>query len=893
MKPELGNWSVTMVSDINGHGTYGEISEPVALGDRVLFVASTPDLGSELWTSDGTVLGTVPVKDICPGPGDSSPADLTEFKGRIYFSADDGMAGRELWQTDGTAAGTRRLKDIHPGRDGSAPAHLTAAGDVLFFTATDGAGRALYKTDGTESGTIPVKRLDAGPGYGAKPLFAGVGNTLFFTNYSPAEGYELWKSDGTDAGTVLVKDINPGPQSGVPSDPAVLGNTLFFTAYEPQHGVQVWKTDGTAEGTVMVKETCPKTLPNGNNDGIFDLTPLGSRVIFRVVTHKPVSVQIWSTDGTAERTVRLTQFLRMSGGDRREFIRLGDRVVFQGSTRMLTSSFRTNDPNYDPPSLWATDGTPAGTKKLKAGAGYNQRAALGNEIYFSGTVGDLTAAAATGHELCRTDGTEAGTTLFKDLRPGRESSEPRSLTAAGKLLFFVADDGRGPALWRTDGADAGTLRLAQFPAGTQGSDPAGLTACNTPGGGRVFFTAAGDRHDPYQPTGPQVWASDGTAAGTRRLTEFPADVHFTQWGNARPVAPFTAAARAVFFSVEPEVIHDIAGLWVSDGTPSGTRRIRKDLLAYDRAEVSGKLIFAGVEVEKGKSPAGGVGLQLWQSDGTDRGTTILSKLSDLPGGAAPRAFAMAGGRLFFCARHDDPHVRWLYATDGTPGGAVQLKKMDVSASAALGKDLIAAALGEDRKTLELWKSDGTPDGTVKIRAFPARSFVRDMAAAGGRVYFSAFTPEFGLELWKTDGTAAGTSLVKDIVPGVEGSYVGHLTAYEDRLYFTAMLPGQLPGLWTTDGTAIRTKSSVRFWPRGVNPGVCSLTKAAGLLFLSAGGNDCEPWASNGSKTRRLADLRPGPAGSEPRDYCEMGGAVYFSANDGVHGRELWKAERIP
>src|SRR5205814_94197 len=54
----------------------------------------------------------VPMNDINPGPGGSSPFGFTISNNALYFSADDGTNGFELWKSDGTEAGTVRVKGI-------------------------------------------------------------------------------------------------------------------------------------------------------------------------------------------------------------------------------------------------------------------------------------------------------------------------------------------------------------------------------------------------------------------------------------------------------------------------------------------------------------------------------------------------------------------------------------------------------------------------------------------------------------------------------------------------------------------------------------------------------------------------------------------------------------
>ena len=56
----------------------------------------------------------------------------------------------------------------------------------------------------------------------------------------------------------------------------------------------------------------------------------------------------------------------------------------------------------------------------------------------------------SGAELWKTDGTEAGTVLVKDINPGSLESFPVALGVVGETLFFRASDGvSGAELWKT------------------------------------------------------------------------------------------------------------------------------------------------------------------------------------------------------------------------------------------------------------------------------------------------------------------------------------------------------------------------------------------------------------------------------------------------------------
>jgi len=122
--------------------------------------------GVELWRTDGTTAGTLLVKDINPGPASSNPTNLVNVDGTLFFAAtvttNGANTGTELWKSDGTAAGTVLVKDIGPGPTNSTPQNLVNVNGTLFFTALDSSsGRELWKSDGTSNGTVMV--LDIAP----------------------------------------------------------------------------------------------------------------------------------------------------------------------------------------------------------------------------------------------------------------------------------------------------------------------------------------------------------------------------------------------------------------------------------------------------------------------------------------------------------------------------------------------------------------------------------------------------------------------------------------------------------------------------------------------------------------------------------------------------------
>jgi ELWxxDGT repeat protein len=204
---------------------------------------------AQLWTSDGTAEGTVLLKRFASSIANPLGPDLVQVvvRGTDLFVAGAGEGdpgGEELWKSDGTVAGTVRVKDINPGSAGSSAQWLRAAGDRVFFSAiTPATGRELWVTDGTDAGTNLVVDLRPGTAGSDPTVWGAAGGRVYFTATDGISGRELWSTDGTPAGTTLVHDVRPGaPGSNatVPLPIARPGGGLLFWADDGVHGSEPW-----------------------------------------------------------------------------------------------------------------------------------------------------------------------------------------------------------------------------------------------------------------------------------------------------------------------------------------------------------------------------------------------------------------------------------------------------------------------------------------------------------------------------------------------------------------------------------------------------------------------------------------------------------------------------
>lgn len=195
-------------------------------------------------------------------------------------------------------------------------------------------------------------------------------------------------------------------------------------------------------------------------------------------------------------------------------------------------------------------------------------------------------------------------------------------------------------------------------------------------------------------------------------------------------------------------------------------------------------------------------------------------------------------------------------------------------------------------------SNGTPGAAKVVTTFPTTRQIPSpthlTTVASGLVFFGADAGiGSGTELWVSDETGVGTHAVADLRAGSRSSWPRDLLAFgTNAVLFSAELDGLGREPCWSDGDTVRPLGDLRPGPLGSAPR--ELTRIGSLAVFSAndGVHGDELWITNGTAagTRLLRDLRPGPVGSSPHGFLAAGGEVWFSAHDGVSGFELWKTD---
>ena len=122
-------------------------------------------------------------------------------------------------------------------------------------------------------------------------------------------------------------------------------------------------------------------------------------------------------------------------------------------------------------------------------------------------------------------------------------------------------------------------------------------------------------------------------------------------------------------------------------------------------------------------------------------------------------------------------------------------------------------------------------------------------------------------------------------------------AEADDLFYYIGQDGSDQELWVTDGSTNDNERLTNLQESGETGAIKHLTATDDALFFAANDeeNGWELWTSEGTKesTRRLTDLQEGKSDSLPDTDVPIigthGDYVYFAADDGTHGTELWRA----
>ncbi|MCC7465772.1 MAG: T9SS type A sorting domain-containing protein [Saprospiraceae bacterium] len=516
------------------------------------------------------------------------------------------------------------------------------------------------------------------------------------------------------------------------------------------------------------------------------------------------------------------------------------------------------------PKLYVSDGTANGTQVLGFSVFNPQNlTSVGSILFFSAAGSPVN----NNIELFRTNGTELSTMIVTEINPNGAISEPRNLVNVNGTLFFSANNGVNRQIWKSNGTAAGTIKMTNTNFGFQVEEMAHIN-------GTVFF--AGVIQTPIQnTTGNKVFRlnalnniTEFNTAGSKNLTPFANNMVFVTEGQLG-----TSISRV---SPNGNQFTDIKTFSVA-GLPSSLR-------------VAGSTLFfvAGTNDN---------GRELWKTDGN-----TATMVQDFVSGPS-NAFISD-----MCARSNDV----LFASNG-PGGN-ELRRSTGALNAIQTVRIIRHAGSNPTEFVkmgaftyfaadngingrELWKTDGNIGNATLVADIitgsngsnPTNLIVVTNAAGVQTLFFVAQSPSNGRELFKLENTLNAAPIrISDIIVGAGNAGIGNMTNVNGTLHFTATqgLPGLGDRIFRVNVGRTNVETT-----GGPMTAVSNLVAMGSTLFFTqspqVGGRILNKLVNGATSTIRTFAVPAGLPDPVPQQLTVIGSRLFFSAGDGQLSRRLW------
>ncbi|MBE0643468.1 MAG: PKD domain-containing protein [Bacteroidetes bacterium] len=388
-------------------------------------------------------------------------------------------------------------------------------------------------------------------------------------------------------------------------------------------------------------------------------------------------------------------------------------------------------------------------------------------------------------------------------------------------------------------------------------------------------------------TGMEPWRSDGTVIGSYLLKNLnKARVSPTTASGSYSEGGITTIGSSTFFGCIESIVQKRSGLVVdyglykTDGTPSGTVEIFNGMGVQKLIGLNGNLVVDGWDW-----PAS-LGRELWQYTGSS---------------IAPIGTLSAGS---YAAENDNPYLQWY--TSYHIYNTYDFHSPVTAAGCAFFNTR------SENEGNELWCTDGSTLRQITgLTNGSTSTYPVFMTPMDGVLYFVALDETHGSELWRfplTDPMHSGTAtLVNDLYAGSGRSEPCWLTVYNGDLYFSAFTPATGRELFRYDGTAITLVADIATGVASSNPNHAptdkklytddnayrfTMTEFNGKLYFAAddGMNGNELWSYDAATNMAAMvwDVNSGAEGSDPRFLTVYNGKLYFTAYTPLFGRAWYE-----
>jgi len=838
--------------------------------NKFFFYAKTPNLGNEIWYSDGTENNTKLLKDISEGITSSNPIPFFNevamvFNNQLFF-----LSQNSLWKSNGTENGTIKIKDIEEER----PFLITPLSDTdfLFFTINDNDRRiSLWKSNGTETNTIKILN-NIGDNFFSHPLkFIKANNIVYFI-----ENSRIWSTDGTaeNSYSIELKDLDSRSISieSINNTLYILGKKFSTSTYDLNI------LDTTKKEIILIKSF--DNLLDISFKSSFNSTSLNGKIYFSLLQNpdnpnKKYKYSVIESDGTIIGTIEKFS-LESNIADKlfSNFIAVGSNIYFTSQNTndglSLFSLNQTTGITEDiteilPSSLLST--TIENSSEISQNL-YNIKVFDNNKIFISqaNTVEDTSDTSSSRVWITNLNG---NINEIKNLKGVLDIFEFNN-----KLFFPKFSKGiELGELWTSDGTNKGTIILNNI---------------NT--------------------------SIIGLTERTRKIIEINNNLLYVNNENFYSLNVTTEE----FSIIDTPSTNDytIAGTF----DDSSTVLNNEIYFAFNKLKNLRDLLSNENEVI------------IYKTNGTKNNSSIVSEIPFTQKNRYIASIFSFNDKLYFLEYHTENSTNssaqvkaYLTSYDGTNYSVVKdfgeksifrffspplVKKHFTNDLFYISINPISSSTPVKNSSFT-FSSDGTEQGTTEYNIYTKSSSVFK-----NELYFSGNTfeePQFGKaleeKLFKVNNTTKKIEEIKNINNNSNDDNIYFLNSTDDTLFFTAMTETSGSELWKTDGTKDGT-----ILIKDINPGTQSSIDIDGLQFFgytsssiidsqlyfvaNDGIHGNELWRSNGFETGTtlVKDINPGPKSSlsfspfnQSNNFVNIGDSTYFIASPSAIG-ELWKSD---
>lgn len=597
-------------------------------------------------------------------------------------------------------------------------------------------------------------------------------------------------------------------------------NDIIFSGNRYNFGNELWKFNPVTSAKTLLKTFIANNFISIKSEFI----TFNNKLYFIATDTVDSSYQLWVTDGTAAGTLKV-QTIANPGYNfsyKPKFKIAGNKMFIKYSNQ-----------------IWVTDGSAAGTKKIAQFNDINgDLYVLGNEVFFTADDGIY------GYDIWKSDGTNSGTVLLKDINPSNAVGEIVIQPYNNKLYFFATG-----SLWESDGTEGGTHVFSNI---YSNSFKGGIV-----NGKLVFYTS-----------NYELWTSDGTTANTMLLNTIynvtdlfvfknklyldrPADFLETDgisvpqptndFGSISSPLDFYSLSsdkNYVIFNQGNQASYTYYPKWISDGNSQirmlGNSTDENSYLEYgSELYYSGKKDIYDSELFKfnyaSNSSENVADIDFWQDSKPrafktingdlfftaintgnrqqaykrNKSTGIITKLSDFDFEIGNVNKSVAVGNYYYAGAYD---AAGFYKTDGTVQNTQFIN---------IGNQIISGFYPFDDHTMifrtstsassKIWKitnDSNTPQVLKENLSAPyGYQMTNNSAKLNNDLYF-IFGDNGASALYKTNGTAGNTEKVTtftDLTPSSVMDILGTLNG--QVIYFKTPNPySPYAEIWSTDGT---------------------------------------------------------------------------------------------